>query len=157
MSVGKGISVEQRAVLQLLHEKGRLGLFDVLRFLIDLRLPLEGSQEEVRLMRAVRDLTWYKDAIPMRFDGRYARDFSGVSNVYRMMRSLEKRGLAAELMHARPKEYYAVYWWRGRPFVVWTNSISLKMSFMVAEGKRILIRTKGKTWEVPVPTDGHRS
>jgi hypothetical protein len=70
---------------------------------------------------------------------------SDAQGMYRMMRSLEKRGLVARLLHRRPAVWYHVSWHDGTPKLepgLWWYDFNHVMD----RDGQVLIQTKDKPW-----------
>jgi hypothetical protein len=70
---------------------------------------------------------------------------SDAQGMYRMMRSLEKKGLVARLLHRRPAVWYNISWYDGRPRFEQV-SFGIDFNHVMDRDGQVLIQTKDKTW-----------
>lgn len=132
--MSKGLSIYQKAVVELMKEKGALNILDVSAFVVALRSKLR-DKEDIGFWRygSVEEI-----------------DEAFVSRIYRMMRSLEKRGLVARLLHRRPAVWYYVEWEGGKPWFPSIEKIGACFDYNVVKERRkeAEFTTKGETWVI---------
>ena len=87
--MGRGLSKYQRAILKRLEERGSLDIRDVDDIVWSVRLK---GDPQFELLRAIRAGT--RDA--------EVKSILNYASLYRMMRSLVRRGLAGRVLHVRP-------------------------------------------------------
>lgn len=85
--MSKGLSIYQQADLQKVRERGSINIVEVCNLVLTIR--------------ALKKDPSFKPSIWSRIDSLEEWD-NNVQGMYRMMRSLEKRGLVARLLHRRP-------------------------------------------------------
>jgi hypothetical protein len=71
---------------------------------------------------------------------------NNAQGMYRMMRSLEKRGLVARLLHRRPAVWYHLLWQDGRPKLEPGSYGWYDFNHVMYRDGQVLIQTKGKIW-----------
>lgn len=71
-------------------------------------------------------------------------DIINVQAIYRLMNSLERRGLVGRLLHRRPARWYYVIWKDGTPTF---GEDSDYIHVMERLGK-VQFRTNGEVWEI---------
>jgi hypothetical protein len=74
-------------------------------------------------------------------------DIANVSAFYRMLYSLEKRGLIGMVVGLYPRVWLKLKWEDSKPSVVWSSVLYDKIALHLADKKGVLgIRTKGTVW-----------
>ncbi|MDG7022934.1 MAG: hypothetical protein JRN45_00275 [Nitrososphaerota archaeon] len=144
--MSRGISTYQRRVVEEPRKRGTLTTFDVTGVLLDAKEPFEADDPE--LLRVLRPLLWRKSSMSGRFDEPHMRDARQSSSVYRTTCSLVKRGLVAELLNVRPKEYFPVKRRKGRPWVRILPKCSTKAVLLLKEKGRLTFRTRDKLYDM---------
>lgn len=96
----KGLSIYQQAILQRITERGSINIVEV----CNLVLTIRGLKEDPSFKPSI----WSQI-------GSLEELGSDAQGMYRMMRSLEKRGLVARLLHRRPAVWYDFSWHKGMP------------------------------------------
>jgi hypothetical protein len=71
---------------------------------------------------------------------------SYAQRMYRMMRSLEKRGLVARLLHRRPAVWYDVSWHNGTPKLEQREYGWYNYNHVMYRDGEVLFQTRGKRW-----------
>jgi hypothetical protein len=132
--MSKGLSKYQNAILARLEKDGGLGVFDV-AIEIAICKTLDNMTGSERYSNEINDIT----------KSRYASDIKNVSAAYRMMRSLEKRGLVAKVIGTRG-------WWI--PVKMDIDKLNLgdgialpeRLNKKLDKGMPLSLRTKDRIW-----------
>src|SRR5215510_4665315 len=98
--MSKGLSVYQQAILLKIREKGALNIVEICNIVLT--------------VRALKKDPSFKPSILSRIDSLEELD-NYAQGMYRMMRSLERRGLVARLLRRRPAVWFHVSWHNGVP------------------------------------------
>jgi hypothetical protein len=98
--MSKGLSIYQLAILERVRERGSINIVEV----CNLVLTIRGLKEDPSFKPSI----WSQI-------GSLEELGSDAQGMYRMMRSLEKRGLVARLLHRRPAVWYDFSWHKGMP------------------------------------------
>jgi hypothetical protein len=91
-----------------------------------------------------KDLS-FKPSIWSRIDPLEELD-NNAQGMYRMMRSLEKRGLVARLLHRRPAVWYHLSWHDETPKLEPGSYGWYDYNHVMYRDGQVLIQTKGKIW-----------
>ena len=129
--MSKGLSIYQQAILQRIRERGSLNILEVCTLVI-------------RIHAMKRDPS-FKPSIWNRVDSLEELD-NNAQGMYRMMRSLEKRGLVARLLHRRPAVWYQISWHDGRPRLEPGSFGWYDFNHVMYRDGEVLIQTKDKRW-----------
>jgi hypothetical protein len=129
--MSKGLSIYQQRVLQRVRERGSINIVEV----CNLVLTVRGLKEDPS----------FKPSIWSQIDSLEELD-NNAQGMYRMMRSLEKRGLVARLLHRRPAVWYHVSWHDGRPKLEPGSYGWYDFNHVMYRDGQVLIQTKDKTW-----------
>jgi len=90
--MGRGLGVKQRLI------QDRLRYYRLLTpYLVDIILEIHDDRQKISEEKALK-ISWFEVGREKFFS-----DQPGFQKVYRLMKSLVKRGLAAEFLHIRPK------------------------------------------------------
>ncbi len=68
--------------------------------------------------------------------------------MYRMMRSLESRGLVARLLRRRPAVWYHISWHDGVPKLEHGDYGRYHYNHVMYRDGQVLYKTKGQTWRI---------
>jgi hypothetical protein len=98
--MSKGLSTYQKAILERIRERGSLNILEVCSLVFE--------------VQAIKKDPTFKPTILSRVESLEEID-NNTQGMYRMMRSLEKRGLVARLLHRRPTIWYNVSWRHEMP------------------------------------------
>jgi hypothetical protein len=98
--MSKGLSIYQKAILQRVRERGSINILEVCNLVFD--------------VQDIRKDPSFKPTILSRIGSLEEID-NNTQGMYRMMRSLEKRGLVARLLHRRPTIWYNLSWQNEMP------------------------------------------
>ena len=129
--MSKGLSRYQKAILQRIRERGSINIVEVCNLVLTARaLKKDPSFRPSTLSQigSVEEL------------GSYAQ------RMYRMMRSLEKRGLVARLLHRRPAVWYDVSWHNGTPRLEQREYGWYNYNHVMYRDGEVLFQTRGKRW-----------
>ncbi len=129
--MSKGLSRYQKAILQRIRERGSINIVEVCNLVLTARaLKKDPSFRPSTLSHigSVEEL------------GSYAQ------RMYRMMRSLEKRGLVARLLHRRPAVWYDVSWHNGTPKLEQREYGWYNYNHVMYRDGEVLFQTRGKRW-----------
>ncbi len=129
--MSKGLSRYQKAILQRIRERGSINIVEVCNLVLTARaLKKDPSFRPSTLSQigSVEEL------------GSYAQ------RMYRMMRSLEKRGLVARLLHRRPAVWYDVSWHNGTPKLEQREYGWYNYNHVMYRDGEVLFQTRGKRW-----------
>ena len=126
--MSKGLSRMQERIMEKMRERGFIDIFDVAK---------------------TYHRKWNEDHKIETFGpvGAYWTDVSSIAHIhpiYRMMRSLEDRGMVASLVHQRPKMWYLVMWIGGMPQIDISKG---RAPLHIVKRKAIRYRTKGRVWQ----------
>jgi hypothetical protein len=129
--MSKGLSIYQQAALQKVRERGSINIVEVCNLVLTIR--------------ALKKDPSFKPSIWSRIDSLEELD-NNVQGMYRMMRSLEKKGLVARLLHRRPAVWYHLSWQDGRPKLEPGSYGWYDFNHVMYRDGQVLIQTKGKIW-----------
>jgi hypothetical protein len=129
--MSKGLSIYQQEALQKVRERGSINIVEVCNIVLTIR--------------ALKKDPSIKPSIWSRIDSLEEWD-NNVQGMYRMMRSLEKRGLVARLLHRRPAVWYHLLWQDGRPKLEPGSYGWYDFNHVMYRDGQVLIQTKGKIW-----------
>jgi hypothetical protein len=73
---------------------------------------------------------------------------SDAQGMYRMMRSLEKGGLVARLLHRRPAVWYDVSWHDGMPKLEQREHGWYDYNYVMDRDGQVLFQTKNNRWRI---------
>lgn len=73
---------------------------------------------------------------------------SDAQGMYRMMRSLERRGLVARLLHRRPAVWYDISWHEGTPKLEQREHGWYDYNYVMDRDGQILFQTKNNRWRI---------
>jgi hypothetical protein len=132
--MSRGRSQYQREIMQVLDKVGAINIIDVCATLNYFRAR--------RINPSIQPNNPFLAPVP------YAIGDFRPQAAYRMMKSLEDRGLVARLLHRRPAIWYCIDWKDGKPKM---RPDSLRDWFdyntVIERDGRIQVRTRGRVWE----------
>jgi hypothetical protein len=99
----------------------------------------------VLTIRALKKDPSFKPSILSRVDSLEDLD-NNAQGMYRMMRSLEKRGLVARVLHRRPAVWIYVSWHDGRPKLERKSDGWYDFNHVMYRDGQVLFKTKDKEW-----------
>jgi len=123
--------------MEKVKEKGCVGVFDVEEALWREKIAPRLPEKQRPLVYALRQA--------LKGEVKTIKNFTGI---YRLMRSLERRGLVATLLHSRPREWHYVDWRNGAPHIDQTKG-RIMIKFLVRK-KPAKLRFRSETWEIPI-------
>lgn len=129
--MSKGLSVYQKAILQKVSERGSINILEVCNLVLDVRDKKKDPSFKPTILSQVYSLEELDN---------------NVQGMYRMMRSLEKRGLVARLLHRRPAVWYHVSWHEGRPNLEQGSRGLYHFNRVMYRDGQVSIQTKGIIW-----------
>lgn len=129
--MSKGLSIFQQAILQRVRERGSINIVDV----CNLVLTVRGLKEDPS----------FKPSIWSQIDSleELGTDAQGM---YRMMRSLERRGLVARLLHRRPAVWYDFSWNDGTHKLEQRSDEWYDYNHVMDRDGQVLFQIKDKRW-----------
>jgi hypothetical protein len=129
--MSKGLSIYQQAILQRITKRGSINIVEV----CNLVLTVRGLKKDPS----------FKPSIWSQIDSLEELG-SDAQGMYRMMRSLEKRGLVARLLHRRPAVWYDVSWHDGRPNLEQRSDGWYDFNHVMDRDGQVLFQTKNNRW-----------
>jgi hypothetical protein len=129
--MSKGLSFYQQAILLKIRERGSLNIVEVCNLVLTIR--------------ALKKDPSFKPSILSRVDSLEDLD-NNAQGMYRMMRSLEKRGLVARLLHRRPAVWIHVSWHDGTPKLEHGSHGWYDYNHVMYRDGQVLFRINYKTW-----------
>ena len=123
--MSRGLSQIQQKVMERIKDRGCLNIFKVAEI-----------YHKTKAKKAGTDTT---------FIGSYwteVRDIPNISSVYRMMKTLEDRGLVGTLLHKRPKEWYYIEWNENEDTIRLPYILNGAMPLLMVRNGHVKIRTK---------------
>lgn len=125
--MSKGLSIYQKAVLQRARERGSINILEVCNLVF-------GAQ-------GIRKDLSFKPTILSRIGSLEEID-NNTQGMYRMMRSLEKRGLVARLLHRRPTVWFNILWQDEKPKLEPGSYGWYHFNRVMHRDRQVLFRTK---------------
>ncbi len=129
--MSKGLSIYQQAILRRVRERGSINIVEVCNLVLTLRRLKEDPS--------------FKPSILSKIDSLEELG-SDAQGMYRMMRSLEKRGLVARLLHRRPTVWYNVSWQDEKPKLEPGSRGMYDFNHVMYRDGQVSIQTKGIQW-----------
>jgi hypothetical protein len=129
----KGLSIYQVAILRRVRERGSINIVEV----CNLVLAIRGLKEDPS----------FKPSILSKIDSLEELG-SDAQGMYRMMRSLEKRGLVARLLHRRPAVWYDFSWHDGIPKLEQREYGWYDYNYVMDRDGQVLFQIKDKRWTI---------
>lgn len=129
--ISRGLSVYQQAILQRLRKRGSINIVEVCNIVLTVRALKKNPSFKPNILSqigSVEELSSY------------------AQGMYRMMRSLEKRGLVAKLLHRRPAVWYDVSWHNGMPKLEKGQYGLYDYNHVMYRDGQVSFQTKGKRW-----------
>lgn len=127
--MSKGLSIYQLAILQRVRERGSINIVEVCNLVLTVRALKEDPSFKPSILSQIGSLEELG---------------SDAQGMYRMMRSLEKRGLVARLLHRRPAVWYDVSWHDGRPKLEQRSDGWYDYNYVMDRDGQVLFQTKDK-------------
>jgi hypothetical protein len=129
--MSKGLSIYQQAILQRITKRGSINIVEV----CNLVLTVRGMKKDPSFKPSI----WSQI-------GSLEELGSDAQGMYRMMRSLEKRGLVARLLHRRPAVWYHISWHDGRPRLEQGSFGLYDFNHVMFRDGQVLLQTKEQIW-----------
>ncbi len=129
--MSKGLSIYQQAILERIRERGSINILEVCNLFLNLRDKKKDPSFEPTILSRIESLEEIDN---------------NTQGMYRMMRSLEKRGLVARLLHRRPTVWYNVSWQDEKPKLEPGSRGMYDFNHVMYRDGQVSIQTKGKTW-----------
>ena len=129
--MSKGLSFYQQAILRRIRERGSLNIVEVCNLVLTIC--------------ALKKDPSFKPSILSRVDSLEDLD-NNAQGMYQMMRSLEKRGLVARVLHRRPAVWIYVSWHDGRPKLEGKSDGWYDFNHVMYRDGQVLFKTKDKEW-----------
>lgn len=129
----KGLSIYQLAILRRIRERGSINIVEV----CNLVLTVRGLREDPSFKPSI----WSKI-------GSLEELGADAQGMYRMMRSLEKRGLVARLLHRRPAVWYDFSWHDGTPKLEQRSDGWYDYNLVMDRDGQVMFQIKDKRWIV---------
>jgi hypothetical protein len=129
----KGLSIYQLAILRRIRERGSINIVEV----CNLVLTVRGLREDPSFKPSI----WSKI-------GSLEELGADAQGMYRMMRSLEKRGLVARLLHRRPAVWYDFSWHDGTPKLEQRSDGWYDYNHVMDRDGQVMFQIKDKRWIV---------
>lgn len=129
--MSKGLSTYQKAILERIRERGSLNILEVCSLVFE--------------VQAIKKDPTFKPTILSRVESLEEID-NNTQGMYRMMRSLEKRGLVARLLHRRPTIWYNVSWRNEMPELDLRPYGMYDFNHVIYRDGQVSIQTKGIQW-----------
>jgi hypothetical protein len=127
----KGLSIYQQAILQRLRERGSINIVEVCNLVLTVRgLKADPS---------------FKPSIWSQIESLEELG-SDAQGMYRMMRSLEKRGLVARLLHRRPAVWLDFSWHGEAPKLEQRSDGWYDYNHVMYRDGQVLFQIKDKRW-----------
>ncbi len=127
--MSKGLSIFQQAILQRIRKRGSINIVEVCNLVLTVRALKEDPSFKPSILSQIGSLEELG---------------SDAQGMYRMMRSLEKRGLVARLLHRRPAVWYDVSWHDGRPKLEQRSDGWYDYNYVMDRDGQVLFQTKDK-------------
>jgi hypothetical protein len=129
----KGLSIYQIAILKRVRERGSIDIVEVCNLVLTIR--------------ALKKDPSFKPSIWSKIDSLEELG-SDAQGMYRMMRSLEKRGLVARLLHRRPAVWYDFSWHGETPKLEQREYGWYDYNYVMDRDGQVLFQVKDKRWIV---------
>lgn len=129
--MSKGLSIYQKAVLQRVRERGSINILEVYNLVFEVQATKKDPSFKPTILSRIYSLEEIDN---------------NTQGMYRMMRSLEKRGLVARLLHRRPTIWYNVSWRDEKPKLEYGSGGVYDFNHVVYRDGQVSIQTKGIQW-----------
>ena len=127
----KGLSIYQLAILRRVRERGSINILEVCNLVLTVRGLKEDPSFKPSILSKIESLEELG---------------SDAQGMYRMMRSLEKRGLVARLLHRRPAVWYDFSWHDGIPKLEQREYGWYDYNYVMDRDGQVLFQIKDKRW-----------
>lgn len=129
--MSKGLSIYQKAVLQRVRERGSINILEVYNLVFEVQATKKDPSFNPTILSRIYSLEEIDN---------------NTQGMYRMMRSLEKRGLVARLLHRRPTIWYDVSWQDEKPKLEYGSGGMYDFNHVMYRDGQVSIQTKGIQW-----------
>ncbi|MDQ3851505.1 MAG: hypothetical protein M3299_01575 [Thermoproteota archaeon] len=129
----KGLSIYQLAILRRIRKRGSINIVEVCNLVLTVRGLREDPSFKPSILSQISSLE------------ELGTDAQGM---YRMMRSLEKRGLVARLLHRRPAVWYDFSWHDGMPKLEQREDGWYDYNYVMDRDGQVMFQIKDKRWIV---------
>ena len=129
--MSKGLSIYQKAVLQRVREKGSINILEVCNLVFEVQATKKDPSFKPTILSRICSLEEIDN---------------NTQGMYRMMTSLEKRGLVARLLHRRPTIWYNVSWQDEKPKLEYGSGGMYDFNHVMYRDGKVSIQTKGIQW-----------
>lgn len=129
--MSRGLSLFQKKLLEQLTEHGSANILQISTHVSYISRILKGDQ---------KPSIWKYETVS---------DIRDVQKIYRMMLSLENRGLVARLLHRRPAVWVHISWENNKPKL--TDPKAWDVSHVKRRDGQVQFRTKGQIWIMKDP------
>jgi hypothetical protein len=130
--MSKGLSIYQQAILEKVRERGSINILEVCNLVFEIQGTKKNSSFKPTILSRIYSLEEIDN---------------NTQGMYRMMRSLEKRGLVARLLHRRPTVWYNVSWQNETPKLEPEQGGGrYDFNHVMYRDGQILFQTKGRLW-----------
>ena len=127
----KGLSIYQLAILRRVRERGSINILEVCNLVLTVRGLKEDPSFKPSILSKIESLEELG---------------SDAQGMYRMMRSLEKRGFVARLLHRRPAVWYDFSWHDGIPKLEQREHGWYDYNYVMDRDGQVLFQIKDKRW-----------
>ena len=129
--MSKGLSIYQKTVLQRVRERGSINILEVCNLVFKIQATKKDPSSKPTILSGISSLEEIDN---------------NTQGMYRMMRSLEKRGLVARLLHRRPTIWYNVSWQDEKPRLEYGSGGMYDFNHVMYRDGQVSIQTKGIQW-----------
>lgn len=129
--MSKGLSIFQQAILQRVRERGSINILEVCNLVLTVRGLKEDPSFKPSIWSQIESLEELG---------------SDAQGMYRMMRSLEERGLVARLLHRRPAVWYDFSWHNGTAKLEQRSDGWYDYNYVMDRDGQVLFQIKDKRW-----------
>jgi hypothetical protein len=129
--MSKGLSIFQQAILRRVRERGSINILEVCNLVLTVRGLKEDPSFKPSIWSQIESLEELG---------------SDAQGMYRMMRSLEKRGLVARLLHRRPAVWYDFSWHGETPKLEQREYGWYDYNYVMDRDGQVLFQIKDKRW-----------
>ena len=127
----KGLSIYQLAILRRVRERGSINIVEVCNLVLTIRGLKEDPSFKPSILSKIESIEELG---------------SDAQRMYRMMRSLEKRGLVARLLHRRPAVWYDFSWHDGMPKLEQREYGWYDYNYVMDRDGQVFFQIKDKKW-----------
>ena len=129
--MSKGLSIYQKAILQRVRERGSINILEVCNLVFEVQATKKDPSFKPTILSRIYSLEEIDN---------------NTQGMYRMMTSLEKRGMVARLLHRRPTIWYNVSWQDEKPRLEYGSGGMYDFNHVMYRDGQVSIQTKGIQW-----------